>query len=131
MTFFHALQINEDQCIGCSHCMKICPTEAIRVYDGKAHISESRCIDCGKCFKTCPTRAVYINQDDFESIFNFPCRVALIPSVFLGQFPNDISVSRIYAILKEIKKNLKAIFAAQYSSEKLGTKLIKRTTTYQ
>ena len=82
--------------------MKICPTEAIRVYDGKAHISESRCIDCGKCFKTCPTRAVYINQDDFESIFNFPCRVALIPSVFLGQFPNDISVSRIYAILKEI-----------------------------
>ena len=49
-----------------------------------------------------PTRAVYINQDDFESIFNFPCRVALIPSVFLGQFPNDISVSRIYAILKEI-----------------------------
>ncbi|MBE6336436.1 MAG: 4Fe-4S dicluster domain-containing protein [Lentimicrobiaceae bacterium] len=102
MTFFHALQINEDQCIGCSHCMKICPTEAIRVYDGKAHISESRCIDCGKCFKTCPTKAVYINQDDFESIFNFPCRVALIPSVFLGQFPNDISVSRIYAILKEI-----------------------------
>lgn len=102
MTFFHALQINENQCIGCSHCMKICPTEAIRVYDGKAHISESRCIDCGKCFKTCPTRAVYINQDDFESIFNFPCRVALIPSVFLGQFPNDISVSRIYAILKEI-----------------------------
>ena len=102
MTFYHALQINENQCIGCSHCMKICPTEAIRVYDGKAHISESRCIDCGKCFKICPTRAVYIEQDDFESIFNFPCRVALIPSVFLGQFPNDISVSRIYAILKEI-----------------------------
>lgn len=102
MTFYHALQINENKCIGCSHCMKICPTEAIRVYDGKAHISESRCIDCGKCFKICPTRAVYIKQDDFESIFNFPCRVALIPSVFLGQFPNDISVSRIYAILKEI-----------------------------
>lgn len=102
MTFYHALQINENQCIGCSHCMKVCPTEAIRVYDGKAHISESRCIDCGKCFKICPTRAVYIKQDDFESIFNFPCRVALIPSVFLGQFPNDISVSRIYAILKDI-----------------------------
>ena len=45
---------------------------------------------------------MYIKQDDFESIFNFPCRVALIPAVFLGQFPNDISVSRIYAILKEI-----------------------------
>ena len=102
MIFFHALQVNENQCTGCSRCMKICPTEAIRIRDGKAQISESRCIDCGKCFKVCPTKAVYIKQDDFESIFNFPCRVALIPAVFLGQFPNDISVSRIYAILKEI-----------------------------
>ena len=102
MIFFHALQVNESQCTGCSRCMKVCPTEAIRIREGIAQISESRCIDCGKCFKVCPTKAVYIKQDDFESIFNFPCRVALIPAVFLGQFPNDISVSRIYAILKEI-----------------------------
>ena len=102
MIFFHALQVNENQCTGCSRCMKVCPTEAIRIREGIAQISESRCIDCGKCFKVCPTRAVYVKQDDFESIFNFPCRVALIPAVFLGQFPNDISVSRIYAILKEI-----------------------------
>ncbi len=102
MTFFHALQVNESQCTGCSRCMKVCPTEAIRIREGIAQISESRCVDCGKCFKVCPTKAVYVKQDDFESIFNFPCRVALIPAVFLGQFPNDISVSRIYAILKEI-----------------------------
>ena len=102
MIFFHALQVNESQCTGCSRCMKICPTEAIRIREGIAQISESRCIDCGKCYKVCPTKAIYIKQDDFESIFNFPCRVALIPSVFLGQFPNDISVSRIYAILQEI-----------------------------
>lgn len=102
MTFYHALQINEAQCTGCTRCMKFCPTEAIRIHDGIATISESRCIDCGKCFKICPSKAIYIKQDDFESIFNFPCRVALIPSVFLGQFPNDISVSRIYAILHEI-----------------------------
>ena len=102
MIFYHALQINESHCTGCSRCMKICPTEAIRIRQGTASISESRCIDCGKCYKVCPTKAIYIKQDDFESIFNFPCRVALIPSVFLGQFPNDISVSRIYAILQEI-----------------------------
>lgn len=102
MTFFHALQVNEKLCTGCSHCMKVCPTQAIRVRDGKAKIYENRCIDCGECFKACPAKAVYVKQDDFESIFNFPCRVALIPSVFLGQFPNDISVSRIYGILKEI-----------------------------
>ena len=102
MAFFHALQINENACEGCSHCMRVCPTEAIRVRDGKAHIDERRCIDCGNCFIACPHKAVFVKQDDFEEIFKFPCRVALIPAVFLGQFKNDISVSRIYAILNEI-----------------------------
>lgn len=102
MTFFHALQIDDKRCIGCACCMKSCPTEAIRIKDGKARIMENRCIDCGECFKTCNYKAVYVKQDDFDSIFNYPCRVALVPSVFLGQFPNDVSVSRIYMILKEI-----------------------------
>ena len=100
--FFHALTIDEDSCIGCSHCLKACPTEALRVRDGKAKLQPDRCIDCGNCFKVCPTKSIYIKQDDFDNIFNYACRVALVPSVFMGQFPNDISVSRIYQILKEI-----------------------------
>ena len=100
--FFHALTLDTEACIGCSHCMKSCPTEALRVRDGKAVLMPDRCIDCGNCFKVCPTHAIYIKQDDFESIFNFPCRVALVPAVFMGQFPNDITVSRIYGILKDI-----------------------------
>jgi iron only hydrogenase large subunit-like protein len=100
--FFHALTLDEDACIGCSHCMKACPTEALRVRNGKAVLYPDRCIDCGNCFKVCPTKAIYIQQDDFDSIFNFNCRVALVPSVFMGQFPNDVTVSRIYQILHEI-----------------------------
>ena len=45
--FFHALKIDEDTCIGCSHCMKTCPTEALRVRDGKAVLVPDRCVDCG------------------------------------------------------------------------------------
>ena len=82
--------------------MRGCPTEAIRVRDGKAHINENRCIDCGECFIACPHKAVFVKQDDFEEIFKYPCRVALVPAVFLGQFKDDISVSRIYAILNEL-----------------------------
>lgn len=100
--FFHALSIDTDTCIGCSHCMKTCPTEALRVRNGKAVIFSDRCIDCGNCFKVCPVHAIFVKQDDFDDIFNFPCRVALVPAVFMGQFQNDISVSRIYQILKEI-----------------------------
>ncbi|MDK2838445.1 MAG: hypothetical protein PWR15_1514, partial [Bacteroidota bacterium] len=29
-TYTHAIQIDTDKCIGCSHCMRVCPTEAIR-----------------------------------------------------------------------------------------------------
>lgn len=101
-TFYHALQVDPDICIGCSHCMKTCPTQAIRIKNGKSVIHENRCIDCGQCFIVCPVKAIYIKQDDFDSIFNYKCRVALIPSVFLGQFPDDISVSRIYQILIEL-----------------------------
>ena len=100
--FVHALKINESKCIGCMRCMKACPTEAIRITGGKAYIQEHRCIDCGKCHEACPVKAIYINQDDFEMVHQFPHSVALIPAVFLGQFPEEIRVSRIYNALEDL-----------------------------
>ena len=100
--FYHALEIDNGNCIGCSRCMKICPTEAIRINNGKAFIMEDRCIDCGKCHAACPVDAIYIKQDDFKKVHEFPHSVALLPAVFLGQFPDDIRVSRIYAALKDL-----------------------------
>ena len=82
--FFHALTLDDELCIGCSHCMRTCPTEAIRIVKGKAILNPDRCIDCGNCFKVCPTKAIFIKQDDFDSIFNYACRVALVPAVFMG-----------------------------------------------
>lgn len=103
--FYHALQVDEKKCQGCSHCMKICPTEAIRMQNGVAKIHEHRCIDCGKCYEACPYNAIFIKQDDFNEIFNYQHRVALVPAVFLGQFPDEISTSRIYAALKDLGFN--------------------------
>ena len=100
--FYHALQIDPPRCIGCSRCMKICPTEAIRIFGGKASIQEHRCIDCGKCYEVCPAQAIGIKDDDFEAIHRYPHSVALLPAVFMGQFPDNISVSRVYASLLEL-----------------------------
>lgn len=102
MAFYHALQIEEDKCIGCSRCMKICPTEAIRIHGGKAMIQEHRCIDCGRCYEVCPAQAIRIKDDDFEDIRRYPHSVALLPAVFMGQFPDDVSVSKVYASLYEL-----------------------------
>ncbi|MEW5847104.1 MAG: [Fe-Fe] hydrogenase large subunit C-terminal domain-containing protein [Bacteroidota bacterium] len=89
--FYHALTILTDVCIGCSHCMRACPTEALRVTNGKAKLISNRCIDCGECYRVCPTHAITVQQDDFSKIFSYKYRIALIPSVLLGQFPKEIS----------------------------------------
>ena len=102
MEFFHALNVDEKRCIGCSRCMKICPTEAIRIHGGKAAIQEHRCIDCGRCYEVCPAQAIRLKDDDFEAIRRYPHSVALLPAVFMGQFPDDINVSKVYASLYEL-----------------------------
>ncbi|HPW27718.1 MAG TPA: 4Fe-4S binding protein, partial [Tenuifilaceae bacterium] len=72
--------------------MRVCPTEALRVRGGKALLQSNRCIDCGECYRVCPTGAIIVEQDDFNSIFNYKYRVALVPSVLLAQYPEDVSV---------------------------------------
>ncbi|MFZ5940000.1 MAG: [Fe-Fe] hydrogenase large subunit C-terminal domain-containing protein [Bacteroidota bacterium] len=100
--FHHALRISAELCTGCTHCMKVCPTQAIRISKGKAVISEERCVDCGECYKACPVSAIMVEQDDFGEIFNYKVRVALVPAVFIGQFPSAIPASQVYAGLAEL-----------------------------
>ena len=38
----HSVTLNTDLCKGCTHCIKRCPTEAIRVRNGKAVIKNER-----------------------------------------------------------------------------------------
>ena len=51
------MTLDTDACKGCINCIKRCPTEAIRVREGKAHIITERCIDCGECIRVCPNHA--------------------------------------------------------------------------
>lgn len=101
-TYHRALEIMRDVCIGCSHCMKVCPTEALRVSGGKAHIHVDWCIDCGECYRVCPTRAIRVMDDDFKQIYDYKHRVLLIPSVFFAQFDNKISRDTICSIIGEL-----------------------------
>ena len=101
-TFHHALRIIEEVCIGCSHCMRVCPTEALRVRNGKAQLYPNRCIDCGECYRVCPVNAIIIEQDDFSQIFNYKHRIALVPAVLMGQFPDDISPKQVLSALIDL-----------------------------
>ncbi len=100
--FHHALKIRKDVCIGCTHCMHICPTEAIRVKDGKAILIDNRCVDCGFCYRVCPVSAIIVEQDDFNRIFEYKIRLALVPAVLTGQFPDNITTRQIHSELMEL-----------------------------
>ena len=66
--FFHSVYLDDKLCRGCVNCIKRCPTEAIRVWDGKAHILEKFCIDCGECVRTCSYHAKRIRRDNLHAV---------------------------------------------------------------
>ncbi len=84
--YFHSVILSKENCNGCTHCIKRCPTEAIRVRDGKANIDGEKCIDCGECIQVCPYHAQRAVTDDLEDIRKFKYRIALVPAVLHGQF---------------------------------------------
>jgi iron only hydrogenase large subunit-like protein len=115
--FYHALEFRKDLCAGCSHCMMRCPTEAIRVVNGKAELNPDRCIDCGECYRICPSGAITVGQDDFEQIYHYRYRVALMPAVFTAQFPEKITACQIYQALNWV--GFTHIFETEYTAGSL------------
>ena len=69
--FTHSVMLDKELCMGCINCIKRCPTEAIRVRDGKAHILKERCIDCGECIRICPHHAKKAITDPISILENF------------------------------------------------------------
>lgn len=85
----HAVTLDIDKCKGCTTCLRRCPTEAIRVRNGKASILPAKCIDCGQCILTCPHHAKQAVVDHFEECRDlYEYRVALPAPTLYGQFNN-------------------------------------------
>ena len=98
----HTVTLDSDKCKGCIACMKRCPTEAIRVRNGKAKVYYDRCIGCGECVRMCPHQAKLPAYDPLESIYKYKYRIAVpAPSLF-GQFNNLDDVDLVLNALLEL-----------------------------
>ncbi len=82
----HSVLLDISKCKGCTHCLKRCPTEAIRIRNGHAQISASSCIDCGECIRLCPYNAKTATCDKLDSIKAYRYKIALPPPSLYGQF---------------------------------------------
>lgn len=92
--YFHSVVLDAELCCGCTNCLKRCPTEAIRIRDGKAHILSERCIDCGECIRICPHHAKRARSNSIEEIEPYKVKVAIPAPALFGQFNhlNDIDI---------------------------------------
>lgn len=97
--------LDPDKCKGCITCMKRCPTEAIRVRNGKASVNYDRCIGCGECVRLCPHQAKLPSYDSFDIINNYKYKIALPAPSFYGQFENLTNIDYVLNGLLEIGFN--------------------------
>ncbi len=93
--FQHSVSLDAQKCIGCTSCLRQCPTEAIRIRDGHAVIRTDFCIDCGRCVRVCQhkaKRAVFDTLGDIDPRYKW--RIALPAPALYGQFDelSDIGV---------------------------------------
>ena len=99
---FHSVRLDKERCKGCTNCLKHCPTEAIRVRDGRARIIDERCIDCGECIRICDYHAKIALTDSFDDIFRFEHRIALPAPSLYGQFRQVAGIGVILEALYDI-----------------------------
>lgn len=51
------LRVNEERCIGCGKCEKLCPMKNIKVVDRQV-IQKNQCTMCYRCINNCPKQAM-------------------------------------------------------------------------
>ncbi len=100
--YYHGFEVVRERCTGCTACVRVCPTEAMRVRHGKVVIDANRCIDCGDCITACKFNALVPKPDGLEKLKDFDYRIAIVTSAFAGQFSANISYKEILAAVKKL-----------------------------
>lgn len=99
-----SIMFDKDKCRGCTNCMKRCPTQAIRLKEGKAFINTSKCIHCGECVKVCPYNAYTpesIEWYDEMHYSSYKYKIAIPSTPLYGQFPKGTDICKVQnSILK-------------------------------
>ena len=102
---FRSIRVDAEKCNGRMACMRICPTQAIRIREGKAVILSDRCIDCGECVRICNQHAIVPMTSSFSDFSKYKYTIALPSPVFYSQFGKDITPPAILSSLKKIGFN--------------------------
>lgn len=54
-------EVQEELCIGCTRCLKVCPTDAVLGAAKQIHgVFREACTACGQCIEVCPTESLQL-----------------------------------------------------------------------
>ncbi len=99
-----SIMLDKEKCKCCTNCMKRCPTQAIRLVDGKAFINNLKCIHCGECVKVCPYGAYTPESIEWCEEMHFSSykyKIAISSTPLYGQFPKGTDICKVQnAVLK-------------------------------
>ena len=93
----HSVRIDKRKCVGCTNCIKNCPTETIRVQNGKAYMIDERCIDCGMCLSSCPHNAMVAVTTPLSVLGAFKYNIVVPSTTLYSQFQGVTDIRDIYA----------------------------------
>jgi len=127
--YHHVHKVVLEKCRGHMICMRNCPTQAIRVREGKAVISEELCIDCGTCISVCPEGAIVPITDSVTEISSFKYKIVVPSPVLYSQFESSIHPYIIHLAFKKLGFN--QVIDVTTSSAVLARALIKYMKNYR
>ena len=127
--YYHAHKIVAEKCNGHMKCMRSCPTQAIRVRNGKAIMSEELCVDCGTCISVCPAKAITTVTDPIEEFTHFKYKVVVPTTVLYSQFDSSIHPYIIHLALKQL--GFDEVVDLSISTSTLAYVLVKYLDSYK
>ena len=78
--------VDQDLCIGCQMCAKICAHDAPEFENKKATINHDKCVGCGRCIGVCPKDAILSASDESNEILD--CKIAEYTKAVIDNRPH-------------------------------------------
>lgn len=64
-------EVDQELCVGCGACGKICAHDAPVIGNKKATIDWEKCVGCGRCLAVCPKDAISAKFEDSVAMLNY------------------------------------------------------------